>query len=476
MPQTSNLYTRWALEMRRKEFFRAGQRVGVAVSGGPDSVLLLHLMRAYAERAALLISAVHFNHHLRGAESDGDEGFVREMAASLGINCLVGGAEVGRIARQRGRNLEATARELRYRYFFSLVDQGQLDRVATAHTANDQAETVLMRLLRGAGTRGLGGIHPVLDGKVVRPFLGLTRAEVMAELAARGLGYRTDSSNLDTRFRRNKIRSELLPLLTREYNPEVVPLLNQLAERARDDELCLERLAHERSRPWLVREGRQERIAVRALLELPPALARRVLRQMGEIVRPGASGLTYAHIERLRQFAAEGQSGKLLTLPNGILARREFSWLVMTQGTPKPQTGNDFCYHLTVPGELLVPQIRRRFRLKIVARHPTDPAYNVGHIGLDPLKLNGNLVLRNWRAGDNFWPLGSQKVCKLKELFREGKVPQVQRREWPVLLCGDRIVWVSGFPPSQHAAATAQSPQMLVIEEEPLPLPRAETE
>ena len=242
MHHRPDLYTRWSLEMRRKEFFHAGQRMGVAVSGGPDSVLLLHFMQTLAREGGLTLAAVHFNHHLRGAESDGDEALVRDLAASLQIEYLRGEAEVGRVARERGRNLEAVARELRYRFFFSLVDQGRLDRVATAHTANDQAETVLMRLLRGTGTRGLGGIYPVLEGKVVRPFLGLTRAEVMQEIAARRLPYRVDSSNLNTRLQRNKVRMELLPLLTKEYNPEIIPLLNQFADRARDDEACLERL------------------------------------------------------------------------------------------------------------------------------------------------------------------------------------------------------------------------------------------
>ena len=329
MHRRPDLYTRWSLEMRRKEFFHAGQRVGVAVSGGPDSVLLLHFMKTLAREGGLTLAAVHFNHHLRGAESDGDEALVRDLATSLQMEYLRGEAEVGRVARERRRNLEAVARELRYRFFFSLVDQGRLDRVATAHTANDQAETVLMRLLRGTGTRGLGGIYPVLEGKVVRPFLGLTRAEVMQEIAARGLPYRVDSSNLNTRLQRNKVRRELLPLLAKEYNPEIIPLLNQLADRARDDEACLERLARDRAHPWRVREGREERIPIRALLEFPPALARRVLRQMLQMVRGSLHGLAHAHIESLRRFAAEAQSGKIQTLPGGALARKEFSWLVV---------------------------------------------------------------------------------------------------------------------------------------------------
>ena len=174
-----------------------------------------------------------------------------------------------RVAREKKRNLEATARELRYRFFFSLVNQGRLDKVVTAHTANDQAETVLLRLLRGAGTRGLSGIYPVLEGKVARPFLGLMRAEIMREIEARKLEYRIDSTNLDSRLRRNKIRMELLPLLEKEFNPAIVPLLKNHADRARDEEAFLEQQARERSRPWRMREGAEEKIPVRALRGFP---------------------------------------------------------------------------------------------------------------------------------------------------------------------------------------------------------------
>jgi tRNA(Ile)-lysidine synthase len=468
MHRRPDLYSRWFLEMRRKEFFHAGQRVGVAVSGGPDSVLLLHFMKALALEKGLTVAAVHFNHHLRGAESDGDEASVRDLAASLGIEHLRGEAEVGRVARERHGNVEAVARELRYRFFFSLVDQGRLDRVATAHTANDQAETVLMRLLRGTGTRGLGGIYPVLEGKVVRPFLGLTRAEVMQEIAARGLSYRVDSSNLNTRLQRNRIRMDLLPLLAKEYNPGIVLLLNQLADRARDDEACLERLARDRAHPWRVHEGKEERIPIRVLLEFPPAVARRVLRQMLQIVRGSSHGLAHEHVESLRRFAAEAQSGKIQTLPGGAQARKEFSWLVISP-TPCGPWGGEFSYPVTIPGDLPVRELGLTFRFKILSREGPGKAYNQSKLfGLDPQKLGGDLVLRNWRAGDSFCPLGSRGVRKLKELLREGKIPETRRKGWPVLLCAGQVVWVRGFPPERGAAATDLTERVLIVEEEPL--------
>jgi tRNA(Ile)-lysidine synthase len=465
MAVRTDLYNRWAQEMRRGSHLRAGERVGVAISGGPDSVLLLEFANALAGKMGLVVSAVHFNHHLRGAESDADERFVREMARRLGVAFLRGEADVARAARERRRNLEATARELRYRFFFSLIHRGRIDKVATAHTANDQAETVLLRLLRGAGTRGLGGIYPALQGRIVRPFLSLTRAQVEAELARRGLEFRVDSTNLQGRFRRNKVRKELLPWLEKEFNAEIVPLLKELAERARDDEEYLELQARERARPWRVREAEEERIPARPLAEFPPALARRVLRQMVAAASGSLAGVSHRHIEALRHLAAEAQSGRWLVLPGHLVARREFEWLVIGPGSAQP-ANSDFSFAITPPAEVTVPQLGIKLQFKIVERGEEGRAYNsVGEVWLDSLKLPGELLLRNWRGGDRFCPVGCRKAQKLKELFRQRRIPAGQRKAWPVLACGGEIVWVRGFPVAASVAASPEAGRVMMVTE-----------
>jgi len=470
MRHKPDLYTRWTLEMRRQKFFRAGERVGVAVSGGPDSVLLLHFMKDLAPDMGLTLAAVHFNHHLRGPESDADEQSVRQLAEALELDFLRGEADVAQVAREGHRNLEATARDLRYRFFFSLINQRGLDKVATAHSANDQAETLLLRLLRGTGTRGLGGIYPILDGKIIRPFLNLTRAEIMREIEKRKLEYRIDTSNRDPRLRRNKVRLELLPQLEKEFNPEMIPLLRQLADRARDDEAYLEQQARERAYPWRVREGSEEKIPVRPLVEFHPAIRRRVLRQTLQAARGTLRGVTHAHIEALLRFASEAQSGRNLSLPGGMLARKEFDWLVLGP-QPSAAAKSEFSYPVEVPGELTVPQLGLTFRFKIVGPEGLPRAYNGWKSsGLDAQRLREGLLLRNWRAGDCFWPVGSRKPQKLKELFRQLKVPRDQRRLWPVLESGNQIVWVRGFPPGNPGAASAGSSEILIVEEESTPL------
>ena len=395
---------------------------------------------------------------------------MRRLAKTLQVDYLGGQADVGRAARERRSNLEGVARELRYRYFLSLVDQGSLDVVATGHSANDQAETVLMRLLRGSGTRGLGGIYPQFYGKVIRPFLGLTRAEVMREVSARGISYRVDCSNLDVRLLRNKVRMELLPLLAKEYNPQIIPLLNQLAERARDDEAWLERAAREHVLTWCSDEGSELRLPVRNLTECSPALARRALRQMLENVCGSAHGLTHLQIESIRRFAAEAQSGRSYALPGGAKVRKEFSWVVISPRADSSDGVRDYSYPVCVPSELVVRELGCLFHFKILARAGASEAYNLSKlIVLDPQKLPGELVLRNWRPGDRFCPMGSRGVRKLKELFSERKIPKARREGWPVLTCAGQVVWVRGFPPDRVAAASDKSSRVLIVEDQPLP-------
>ncbi len=467
MSRQPDIYTRWALEMRRSQLFPSGDRVGVAVSGGPDSVLLLEFMRHLAGELGLHLAVVHFNHHLRGAESDEDERFVQGLARDHGLDFIRGEANILEIARERRHNLEATARELRYRFFFSCVNKGSVDKVATAHTANDQAETVLLRLLRGAGTAGLGGIYPVLEGKVVRPFLSLTRAEIELELQTRKLNWRLDSSNTDVRMQRNKIRIQLLPLLEKEFNPRIISLLKETAGRAREDEGFLDQQARERAQAWRAREGTEEKIPVRPLVEFPPAIARRVLRQMILAARGHLRGVTYTHLEALLRFASQAQSGRILPLPGRLVARKEFEWLILGPQSPLVADG-EFSYPVEVPGRLSVPQLGLSFRFEVVGLEETDEkAYNqVQTASLDLLKLPGKLRLRSWRAGDRFWPLGSRKLLRLKELFREHKIPLAQRKLWPVLESGKEIVWVRGFPPANLAAAMPDSKRILKIVEE----------
>lgn len=465
--KSSRVYAAWRMAMRRSQLFRPGERVGIAVSGGPDSVLLLDFARAYAEEAGLTLAVVHFNHHLRGADSNADEEFVRQRARELGIGFYCSGADVTAAARAKKGNLEAVARDVRYRFFFSLVRQGQVDKVATAHTANDQAETVLLRLIRGAGTRGLGGIHPVLEGGVVRPFLAVTRSQVEAEIALRGLAYRIDASNRETHFARNRLRQRVLPLLEREFNPRVVESLAGFADRARDDDAFLEEQARERCMPWLRREGETVRIPAGRLADFPPAVARRVLRRMvaeaiyGAASIPGPITISHTEMKDLRRLAG-GPAGRRIVLVAGAVAWKEFEWLVIgrassqNQGRPAEQ-GPGFSYLLRPPATIEIPElgIRLDFSFADDPDDPDDTGANEAEeeytatreiVCLDSVNPGAPLNLRSWRAGDRIHPLGHIRPVKLKELFQRRRVPVQERLWWPVLEIAGEIIWAKGFP------------------------------
>lgn len=299
--------------------FCAGDRVAVAVSGGADSVALLVAMADSRPESGIVLSAIHVHHGLRGAEADGDAQFVAELASQLDIPLRTEHGDVRSLAAQRGQGIEEAARALRYRVFHDLLASHDVDAVATAHTLDDQAETVLMKMLRGAWTEGLGGIAPVValadsgggSGRIVRPLLEVTRAEVVAYLEARGHTWREDSTNRELTFTRNRVRSTLLPQL-REFQPRIAEQLSRMAAVARDEEAWWAReLA--RVMPGLVLPGKPVRGGGRANSTLPgeagvaielerlramhPALQRRVLRAAAEQL---GSGLSFDQTEALR--------------------------------------------------------------------------------------------------------------------------------------------------------------------------------
>jgi tRNA(Ile)-lysidine synthase len=466
----SKLYARWSVEIKRSGILRAGERVAVAVSGGADSILLLDFMRQFSFETGVFVSVAHFNHHLRGSDSQADEEFVAGRAAELGLELFRAEADVLHVARSHRQNIEATARDLRYRFFFSLVNQHKLDKVATAHTANDQAETLLLRLMRGTGTRGLGAIYPVLDGKIVRPFLTLTRPEIESEVQSRRLEFRLDSSNSDPRFMRNRIRRTLLPLLATEFNPRIVTALSGLAGRCRQDEAFLQLVASERARSWRIQEANHERIALRPFIEFHPAIQRRVLRDMISSLHGSLRGITSTHIEALCCFAASSQSGKQLVLPGGLRARKEFEWLVIGRDEG---TRPGYIFELAPPAAITVTQLGLKFRF-LIAENPgswvAQKGYNGGQVvALDLDRVRGKLVLRNWQSGDRFQPSGSRRAVKLKELFVRRKIPVSNRHLWPVLLSNEHIVWVHGFPAAEGCAASESSGCALIIQQERTP-------
>jgi tRNA(Ile)-lysidine synthase len=451
---------------------RPGLRLAVGLSGGADSVALLRALAARSAELGLVLHVAHLHHGLRGAEADGDLEFCRALAAKLGVPFHEArvdvAAEVGANPEtgKAAESIEEAARRLRYAWFRELMAAGEVDAVATAHTLDDQAETVLAKFLRGAWTEGLAGIAPKLEtaeagGCIVRPLLAVTRAEIEAYLRALGQDWREDSTNRHMSFTRNRIRHELLPLLER-WNPQLRQHLTQLATLARDEEVWwtgeLARLA-----PQLLLLGKPVRGGGRAagegqgaglaldvtrLAALPVAMQRRLLRHAAEQL--GAS-LDFPATEGLRLLALNGRSGQKCELARGLRGERSPRELRLTR-TPAPDgegpAGSVPEYSTRVPGEIEAPAFGLRLRIGVssqasetVSKEDFGPhAETDGEIA----ESGPSATLRTWMPGDRVKVRHSGGTRKIKEVLKRLQVTGSSRAIWPVLELSGRIIWMRG--------------------------------
>jgi len=346
--------------IRKHALLRAGDRVLVALSGGPDSVALLHLLLDLQRDGDLVVAAVaHFHHQLRGVDADEDEGFSSDLAARLGLPFEVGRQDVRQAAREAGRSIEDMARELRYRFLHSAAERVRADVIAIGHTVDDQAETFLLRLVRGGGLRGLSGIRP-RAGRVIRPLIEITRAELRAYSRERGLASRDDPSNRDLAIARNRVRHELIPYLEREFNPGITHVLAREASIARADDNRLHQEAIDlASTIVLSTSDGNTQIDVAALRSLDSALSSRIALQA--LTR--SSGGRFVGFDQVEQILrlAEGQDGASVDLPGQRATRRAG---VIILGAPAARIrrdnvglANSFRFPLSIPGEVTLDNL-----------------------------------------------------------------------------------------------------------------------
>ena len=449
---------------------RPGMRLGVGVSGGADSVALLRALHARKAELGLVLHVAHLHHGLRGAEADGDFEFVRELAAELGLQFHQARVETAREAEQRGESIEEAARRLRYGWFRKLMEETPLDAVATAHTRDDQAETVCGKFLRGAWTEGLSGIYPSVrfgQGEVVRPLLGVTRGEVESYLKALRHEWREDSSNRDAAYTRNRIRHELLPLLE-GWNPRLREHMAQMADVAREEEAWWE-IELGRVAPQLLLPGKPVRgggrsswsptlsaqsaermghptshaddglaIDVTRFAALAPALQRRLLRHAAQKL---GSALDFSGTEALRMLALAGRAGQRRELAEGLRGERTPRELRLTveavSGAGAGDGGSVPEYVGTVPGEIAGPAFGVKLRVEVAGAHEA---------GVNAQAASGHkqALLRNWRAGDRVTLRYSSGPRKVKEVLERLRVTGSDRAVWPVLEVEGRIVWMKG--------------------------------
>jgi tRNA(Ile)-lysidine synthase len=470
----------------------AGQRIGIAVSGGADSVALLRLFLELRKELGIVLSVVHFNHKLRGKASDRDEAFVDKLAELYGLPFHVARENIAAKAKQERANVEDTARRARYAYFDRLVSDGRVDRIAVAHTADDQAETVLSHILRGTGIAGVGGIHPEA-GAVFRPLLRFRRGALRVHLRSLGQTWREDATNRDVKRTRARIRHKLIPFLEKKFQPLAVEHLCQLADLAREDDAWLEGSAElrvflggrEEKAGWRIPTG--ELLAPRVNKPMgssadslwsrhaAEAMSKRMVRMLVKKVKPRSGQLSAMHVEAVLRLAGLQDSGKSLQLPGGVEVRREHDSLLFRPLDTKAVSGRNaapFAYPVDLDKgetELHVLEHSCALRFQVIdwpcqGRETKD----TGAV-LDRDKLRRPLVVRNWQPGDTVQAQGHQKSHTLSRLLNEAGVSRWEKESWPVLTSGGKIAWSRGLPVAAEFAVGEWTRAGVRITEVPLP-------
>jgi len=451
--------------IERHEMFARGDRVGVAVSGGADSVCLLHVLAELAPQWALKLSVVHVDHQLRGEESQGDAEFVHEMASRMGFPFHIRLLDVGRRSEETGENLEQAARLARREFFRDLLDDRTIDRVALGHTLSDQAETVLFRLLRGAGVTGLRGILPVTSEGLVRPLLAVKRSDVERYLREKDLAWREDSSNRDLRFARNRIRHGLLPDLSRDWNPALTESLGRMAELACEDDAFWRRETSRLATKCITEDPPAVLLRVADLNSLDRALARRLIRLAIERVKGNLREIAFLHVDDVLSLVGSTGGDGQVRLP-GVDVSRSFGWIRLSPVTSKAPR-QDFSLTVSPPGRFQLPD-GGAIVLQILEKSGTlaadESSYNEnGYLDWD--RVQGPLELRYWKAGDRYRPGGHLREKRIKAFFQEARIPVWKRHSWPILTCRGTIVWARGLGAAAECVATPESRAVLLVRE-----------
>jgi tRNA(Ile)-lysidine synthase len=450
--------------------------VAVALSGGADSVALLFVLREIADAERFqLVGAAHLNHQLRGADADADAQFCRELAETVTLPIEIENVDVSALAEQSRVSIEQAAHTARHAFFDRAAARLGATTVAVAHTKDDQAETFLLRLLRGAGPRGLSGMHP-RSGIVVRPLIETLRADVRDFLRARAIGFREDASNSDLSIPRNRIRHELLPLLDARFSPGVVDVLDREAAIAREDADYLDAAACAAASRLVARTDRGVQIDADGLVREPPAIMRRVIRLAQQLAAGPDHFVGFDAGEAVRRFAVSNATGQL-DLP-GHRVNRHGGALVLTgsRGRETRTPAVDFVYELEVPGHVAVPEAACAISADMRTLPAGRSASEVWHLAgrsneavIEARRLAAPLSVRNRRRGDNFRPLGLNGRKKLQDFFVDAKVDRIERETTPVIVDAvGNIVWVAGHALSDEFKVTETTRDVVILKRVPI--------
>jgi len=482
-----------------RKLFVSGDAVLIAVSGGADSVALLHALILLAPRLSLRLGIAHLNHQLRGQDSDKDELFVSDLAESLNLPCYLAKKDVSAYQKTHKLSLEEAGRRVRYAFFEKIRKEHGFDKIALGHHADDNAELILMNLLRGSGALGLSGIPWARNGNIVRPLINITRAEIMEFLARQNLNYVSDESNSDMKFLRNRIRHELIPIL-RDYNPGISDNLNRMSAILKSEEEWIESLItpvfedctqplprplSETERgdptpekrdigtlPLPCREGdRGVRFSLSKFKSLHVAAQRRLIRKAIMTLKGDIRRITFEHIEAVISLSEKNSGSKKIHLPDRIRIEKNNEGLIFIQEQQSlrmPETDKTilYCYEILSPGRILIPEIGATLNFSYKTIEEIGDIYHIEQTlaFFDADVVQFPLHIRNFRPGDRFYPLGVNGRQKLKTYFINVKAAKTDRLLCPLVLCKEEMIWVAGYRTGEFGKITPKTQKVLKAE------------
>ena len=455
---------------------KPGDSVLIGVSGGPDSVALFHVLLTLASRFSLRIGVAHLDHCLRQNDSDKDAEFVASLAARFDIPCYIHKANVRKYQLEKKLSLEEAARRVRHTFLNRVAGKNSFNKIALGHHFDDNAELVLMNLFRGSGPLGISGIPPVRDGKFIRPLIQSNRSEIIAFLDKNGLKYISDASNRDTRFLRNRIRHDLIPLLKTSYNPKISQSLNRLASVIRSEEEWIEDVIYPLFKKAAINiQDGQIALSVSILNQIHVAAQRRIIRKAIAITKGNLRRINFAHIDSVTNLLDRGPEYGALDLPDRIRIQRKRDVLLfsrekntmrhsdITSGRAEIFT---FEYIIAKPESLFIKEISAHINFtEMGIENLPDLCHagqNTGFFDRDALSFP--LVLRNFRHGDRFTPLGMTGTQKIKNFFINKKVPRKERARCPILLFQGKIIWVAGYRIDESVKVEPSTKNVLKVE------------
>jgi len=458
---------------------QSGDAVLVAVSGGPDSVALLHTLVVLQSRLHIRLAVAHLNHGLRPKTAGADAEFVADLCRKQGLRCHLKSVDLNTDQTAGRSSLEERARQARYDFFDTIAQKNGYTKCALGHHANDNAELILMNLFRGSGPLGLAGIPPIRDGRIIRPLFHQTRQQIHEFLETCNLEFVLDESNRDTRFLRNRIRHELLPDLLQDYNPNLVDTLNRTADVLRSEHEFMWQSAQQALDRMAFKQGAALCLPITSLGRLHKALQRRAIRLALATLKGDLRKITFGHIDSILQLCRRGQTGQSLNLPDGILIQRhpQDELRLLKPRVPSHEaTGRSESNDLPLSKVSLPLSNSGSADFQINALHITltcqhlpvdsvdDPSctgQNTAYFDMD--QLTSPLGLRHVLPGDRFRPLGMIGTQKVKDFLINIKIPREERRRILVLLNQNRIIWILGHRIDDRVKITQQTRNVLKI-------------